>query len=48
MLEPRLSAFGITEASIPAILADSRGSSMKTNPIDLTDDEMSSVLRASL
>jgi alcohol dehydrogenase len=45
---PRLSAFGIAEASIPAILADSRGSSMKTNPIDLSDDEISSVLRASL
>jgi alcohol dehydrogenase len=45
---PRLSAFGITESSIPALVADSRGSSMKTNPIVLTDDEIASILRASL
>jgi alcohol dehydrogenase len=45
---PRLSVFGITEASIPALVADSRGSSMKTNPIVLTDDEIAAVLRASL
>ena len=45
---PRLSAFGITESSIPALVADSRGSSMKTNPIVLTDDEIATILRASL
>jgi alcohol dehydrogenase len=45
---PRLSAFGITESSIPALVADSRGSSMKTNPIALTDDEIATILRASL
>ena len=45
---PRLSACGITEASIPALVADSRGSSMKTNPIVLTDDEIATILRASL
>ena len=45
---PRLSAFGISEASIPALVADSRGSSMKTNPVLLTDDEIASVLRSSL
>jgi alcohol dehydrogenase len=44
----RLSSFGITESSIPALVADSRGSSMKTNPIVLTDDEIGSILRASL
>ena len=33
---PRLSAFGIAESDIPAIVADSRGCSMKTNPIVLT------------
>ena len=44
----RLSAFGITESSIPALVADSRGSSMKTNPIVLTDEEIASILRASL
>jgi alcohol dehydrogenase class IV len=45
---PGLSAFGITEASIPALVADSRGSSMKTNPVVLTDDEIAAILRASL
>jgi alcohol dehydrogenase len=45
---PRLSAFGITAADIPAIVADSRGSSMKTNPILLTDDEIATILRESL
>lgn len=45
---PRLSAFGLTESSIPALVADSRGSSMKTNPVLLSDDEIASILRASL
>jgi alcohol dehydrogenase len=45
---PRLSAFGITEASIPALVADSRGSSMKTNPVVLTDDEIAAILAESL
>ncbi len=45
---PRLSNFGIAESSIPALLADSRGSSMKTNPIVLTDDEIVAILRESL
>ena len=45
---PRLSAFGITESSIAALVADSRGSSMKTNPVALTDDEIGSILRESL
>jgi alcohol dehydrogenase class IV len=45
---PRLSAYGITEADIPAVVADSRGSSMKTNPIVLTDEEIAAILRDSL
>jgi alcohol dehydrogenase class IV len=45
---PGLSAYGITEASIPAVVADSRGSSMRTNPILLTDEEIAAILRASL
>jgi alcohol dehydrogenase len=45
---PRLGAFGITEESIPAIVADSRGSSMTTNPIVLADDEVAAILRMSL
>jgi len=43
-----LSAYGITAADIPAVVADSRGSSMKTNPIVLTDDEIAAILSASL
>ena len=45
---PSLSAFGVGEADIPAIVADSRGSSMRTNPIALTDEEIAGILRASL
>ena len=45
---PRLSSFGITASDIPAIVADSRGGSMKTNPVTPTDDEIASILEASL
>ncbi len=45
---PRLSAYGISAADIPAIVADSRGSSMKTNPILLGDDEIARILVESL
>ena len=45
---PRLSAFGITASDIPAIVAGSRGSSMTTNPIVLTDEQIGTILRASL
>ena len=45
---PSLSTFGITESWIPALVADSRGSSMKTNPVLLTDEEIAAILRASL
>jgi alcohol dehydrogenase len=45
---PGLSAFGIDDSAIPAIVADSRGSSMKTNPVVLTDEEIAAILRASM
>ncbi len=45
---PRLSAYGMTEADISAVLADSRGSSMKTNPVVLTDAEIEELIRARL
>jgi alcohol dehydrogenase len=45
---PRLSAFGVSEADIPKIVANSRGSSMKTNPVELLDDEIADILRACL
>jgi hypothetical protein len=39
---------GLAESSIPAIVAGSRGSSRKTNPIAPTDDEIAGILQASL
>jgi alcohol dehydrogenase len=45
---PRLSAFGVTEADIPNIVANSRGSSMKTNPVELHDAEIAAIIRACL
>jgi alcohol dehydrogenase len=44
----RLGEYGVTEADIPRIVANSRGSSMKTNPIVLTDEEIASIVRARL
>jgi alcohol dehydrogenase len=45
---PRLGAFEMTEADVPRVVADSRGSSMKTNPVVLTDAEIAEVLRRRL
>lgn len=41
---PKLAALGVTAADIPRIVADSRGSSMKTNPVTLTDEEIGEIL----
>lgn len=41
---PRLSEFGLTNQGLDHIVGGSRGSSMKTNPIVLTDDEIRAVL----
>jgi alcohol dehydrogenase len=41
---PALSAYGVTEAELDHVVANSRGSSMKTNPIVLTDAELREVL----
>ena len=41
---PRLSEYGVVEAELDHVVAHSRGSSMKTNPIVLTDDEIKQVL----
>ncbi len=41
---PRLGAFGIQESDIARIVAGARGSSMKTNPIVLTDSEIAAIL----
>jgi alcohol dehydrogenase class IV len=45
---PRLREYGIEETGLDHVVAHSRGSSMKTNPIVLTDDEIKSVLRQRL
>ncbi|MGH8671748.1 MAG: iron-containing alcohol dehydrogenase [Burkholderiales bacterium] len=41
---PRLGAYGIERAHFPGIIAHCRGSSMKTNPIVLTDGEVQDIL----
>jgi len=41
---PKLDTWGISSSDFPHIIAHARGSSMKTNPIVLTDDEISQVL----
>jgi alcohol dehydrogenase class IV len=41
---PGLAAYGLTRAQIPAVVAASRGGSMRTNPIELTDEELTSIL----
>ncbi|WPL17195.1 NAD-dependent methanol dehydrogenase [Thiorhodovibrio winogradskyi] len=43
---PRLGALGVTPADHAQIVACSRGSSMKTNPIVLTDAEIGAILSA--
>jgi alcohol dehydrogenase class IV len=43
-----LSRFGVGEAGIPGLVAEARGTSMRTNPIVLTDDEVERILRDSL
>ena len=45
---PPLSAFEMTAEHIPVIVADSPGSSMRTNPVALTDEELTSILQQAL
>jgi len=45
---PRLSEFGMAEADVERVVANSRGGSMQTNPIRLDDDELANVLRTRL
>lgn len=45
---PRLSAYGITQHDFDTIVAHSRGSSMQTNPLVLTDDEIREILQQRL
>jgi len=45
---PRLAAYGVRATNVDAIVANCRGSSMKTNPVVLTDEEVGAVLRRRL
>lgn len=41
---PRLASFGVSEKDLSHVVANSRGSSMKTNPIVMSDDEIRQLL----
>lgn len=43
---PTLAHYGVTPADAPRIVANSRGSSMKTNPVQLADSEIAAILAA--
>jgi alcohol dehydrogenase len=45
---PRLSGFGVSSGDIPRIVANARGSSMQTNPVTLTDEEIGRVVERRL
>ncbi|MEN6586146.1 MAG: iron-containing alcohol dehydrogenase, partial [Sulfuricella sp.] len=45
---PRLGAFGVGEADLPRIVANCRGSSMKTNPVVIPDKDVGKILRLRL
>lgn len=45
---PGLADYGIGEADIPAIVTQSRGNSMKSNPVELSDEEIATIVRLSL
>jgi alcohol dehydrogenase len=45
---PRLATFGMLQAHIPAVVADSPGSSMQTNPLALSDEELGAILETAL
>jgi alcohol dehydrogenase len=48
LLLPRLADYGVTPGDLPAVVADSRGSSMRTNPVTLADEEIAGILVACL
>lgn len=45
---PGLSSFGMGPEHIPAVVADSPGSSMRTNPVALSDAELTDILERAL
>jgi len=45
---PPLSGYGVRNDDVPRIVAGSRGNSMKTNPIKLSDEEIAGLIRSRL
>ena len=45
---PRLSYYRLADADFSRVVANSRGSSMKTNPVELTDAELTRILKERL
>ncbi len=45
---PGLGELGISEADLPRLVAGSRGSSMRYNPIELTDDQLTHILQRAI
>jgi alcohol dehydrogenase class IV len=45
---PRLADFRVTPRDLPGLVAESRGSSMRTNPVLLADEEIAGILAAAL
>ena len=45
---PRLGALGIKPEDFPRLVAGSRGSSMRYNPVDLSDEQLTGILEAAL
>ena len=45
---PRLGAYGVRGSDVERVVEHSRGSSMQTNPIELTDEEIAAILRERL
>jgi alcohol dehydrogenase class IV len=48
MMIPHLRGFKVKEEDIPRIVGGCRGGSMNTNPVDLTDEEITQALRQAL
>jgi alcohol dehydrogenase len=48
MALPGLGAYGMGDGDIDRVVANSRGSSMKTNPVVLDDAELAGLLRERL
>ncbi len=45
---PRLRALGVSEADLPRLVAGARGSSMRGNPVELSDEQLEATLRDAL